>query len=219
MLLLIGAPLFAFLIYLIGKHSNAARKLNDPPAEVERAAEEAEDLAAEELVRTALNDSDVMIRDLTVEYEGNRTELDLVILNENGAFIVDVRNYGGQLEGGEKDAVWSHYGDEPGRLYFAKKVKNPIPGVRRQVRLLSGFFSERIAFPVGVTGLVLLSGGAASPVRSKYLISSPSELDALIHTPGAHTFTKAELYVLIMSLNQHVRDNTETKETEASNND
>lgn len=45
--------------------------------------------------------NDVYLRNVKVEYDGRPAEIDNVIINQNGIFIIEVKNYSGILYGDE----------------------------------------------------------------------------------------------------------------------
>ncbi|MBM6880561.1 NERD domain-containing protein [[Clostridium] spiroforme] len=53
-----------------------------------------------------INDRDRVLTNVEVIYDHKKSELDCVIINENGVFIIEVKNFRGQLYGREEDNLW-----------------------------------------------------------------------------------------------------------------
>ena len=140
-----------------------------------------EDVAAS-IIQTILHDDDILLNNVFLSVRGRDTELDNVIVNRYGVFIIEVKNYSGTLVGSEEDFTWkkSHI-SRAGNIYV-KEVKNPVRQVRRQIYILSnylGYYGVR----VWVKGYAYLLEGN-SPVASRYILSNAAEIDRAIHTPG-----------------------------------
>ena len=141
-------------------------------------------------IRRVLHNDDTLLTNVELSFEGMCTELDAVIVNTYGVFIIEVKNYSGVLKGGEDDFEWTKIKTTPGGQKFIINVKNPLKQVKRQTYILAKYL-ERAGISVWVTGFALLLQGN-SPVQNKYVLTSLSDLDHRIHTPGrkrlsAHT--------------------------------
>ncbi len=53
------------------------------------------------ILKEILNDDDVLIPNVKLNYRGKQTELDNLIVNDRGIFIIEVKNWSGDLVGGE----------------------------------------------------------------------------------------------------------------------
>lgn len=92
---------------------------------------------AADMICKVLRDDDRLFLNVKISLDDQRTELDNVIVNPHGVFIIEVKNYSGRLEGAETDYEWAKYHTtEVGNIY-SKQVKNPIRQVKRQVYILS----------------------------------------------------------------------------------
>ena len=60
---------------------------------------------ATELIRSVLREDDRLFTGVNVAIDGKRTELDNVIVNPRGVFIIEVKTYSGTLKGSESDRV------------------------------------------------------------------------------------------------------------------
>ena len=78
-----------------------------------------------------------------VRYKQQQTELDHLIINGNGVFIIEVKNFSGELYGTAEDEEWlKDRFSSKGKLY-RKHVRNPIGQVRRQEYILSRFLKGK----------------------------------------------------------------------------
>ena len=173
-----------------------AAKTNFHPFEpgYKRAGRRGEEYAAE-LIRTVMREGDRLFCNVTVSYDGSETEFDSVVVNKNGVFIIEVKNYNGRLSGGEDDFEWQKIKITPGGNVFEKTVKNPIRQVKRETFILANYLKSRGAF-VWVEGYAIIFG-AKSPVKSDRVLTSVADIDRVIHTPTRQKPTAAEVERII----------------------
>lgn len=119
---------------------------------------------------------------MPVSYDGKNAELDNVIVNKYGVFIIEVKYYKGRLYGAEDDYEWQKYKDDGYGNTFEKNVKNPIKQVKRQTYILAKYL-EYYGPRVWVEGYAFLVNGN-SPVNSSYMLESLDDIDKAIHTFG-----------------------------------
>lgn len=150
---------------------------------------------ATDLIRSVLHEDDRLFTNVNIEYNGKPTELDNVIVNSYGVFIIEVKNYKGRLYGNIDDYEWEKYKDDGYGNTFEKKVKNPIKQVKRQVYILAKYL-EYYGPRVWVEGYALLINGN-SPVESRYMLSSLYDIDRAIHIPGKSRLTKQQVESVI----------------------
>ena len=86
-----------------------------------------------------LKEKDLLFSNVSIEIEGKRTELDHIIVNNRGIFIIEVKNYSGSLMGTDNDYEWVKTKISSSGNSYTKIVKNPIKQVNRQVYLLAQF--------------------------------------------------------------------------------
>lgn len=153
----------------------------EPEAPERRAGRRGEEMVAD-LIRTVLREEDRLFTNVEVFFDGKTTELDNVIVNKYGAFIIEVKNYNGTLLGGEDDFEWKKYHTTDAGNTYAKTVKNPIRQVKRQIYILAHYL-DWCGIQVWVSGYALLLW-ANSPVESEYILKSAEEIDRAIHKPG-----------------------------------
>lgn len=133
-------------------------------------------------ISSVLREDDAYYTNVSIAFDGKPTELDNVIVNKFGVFIIEVKNYSGRLSGSEDDYEWTkvHFSDA-GNPYY-KTVRNPIKQVKREVYILAKYL-DYYGVSVWVDGYAMIIG-ASSPVDSEYVLSSVGDIDHAIHTPG-----------------------------------
>lgn len=120
-----GIILFLLLLIIIGRGIRL-----EPPEVV--AGKQGEAVAANAIV-SILRDDDRMFTNVEVSYGDMRTELDVVVVNKSGVFVIEVKNYSGCLSGSESDYEWEKHHTSRGGNTYVKTVKNPIRQIKRQV--------------------------------------------------------------------------------------
>ena len=146
---------------------------------------------AAELIRQVMREEDWLFTNVCIELDGRMTELDSVIVNKYGVFIIEVKNYNGLLAGAENDHEWQKYKTTAAGNTYDKTVRNPIPQVKRQVYLLAHFL-EKNGAKVWVRGYALLLQGNA-PIESEYLLNSPEQIERAIHARDRRLLAPREI--------------------------
>ena len=130
-------------------------------------------------IRSILRNDDVLLNNISLSVNGKETEIDNLIINKNGIFIVEVKNYNGILHGDIDDYEWTKVKISPGGNAFSKQVKNPIKQMKRQIYILSQFLKEN-NIRIWINGYAYFINGN-SPVNDECVINDISELDQIIH--------------------------------------
>ncbi|MBQ9879637.1 MAG: NERD domain-containing protein [Clostridia bacterium] len=131
-------------------------------------------------IQSVLREGDRLFKNVSIEYDGKPAELDNVVVNKYGVFIIEVKNYTGHIVGGEDDYEWQKYKTTDAGNTYEKTVKNPIKQVKRQVYILARYL-EYYGPKVWVRGYAILLHGN-SPVQSEYMLTSMADIDCAIHT-------------------------------------
>ena len=134
------------------------------------------------MLKSILRNDDVLIRNVCLQVNGKEAEIDSLIINNNGIFIVEVKNYNGRLYGDIDDFEWTKEKVSPGGNVFYKQVKNPIKQIKRQTYILSQFLKEN-NIRIWISGYAYFINGN-SPVDDESVIYDIDEFDRIIHTPG-----------------------------------
>lgn len=135
---------------------------------------------AASLIKEVLTEEDILLNNVHVIADGLETELDNLIINSYGVFIIEVKNYSGQLIGGEKDKDWLKIKMTPGGNSYSKTVRNPIGQVKRQEYILSRYLKQNgiHEWVKGYAFFVEMN----SPVKSAYVLDTRRDIDRAIHT-------------------------------------
>ena len=104
-----------------------------------------------------------------------------MVVNKYGVFIIEVKNYKGELVGNEDDYEWEKYKTTDAGNTYEKTVKNPIRQVKRQIHILAQYL-KYYGVDVWVKGYVILLC-RNSPVDSELVLGSIADIDRVLHTP------------------------------------
>ena len=182
-ILLAVTEVIAVIILIVVLASNAELFGLFQPGE-RRAGKRGEKMASK-VIRRALHSGDRMLTNVCVEYDGKPAELDNVIINRYGVFIIEVKNYKGRLEGGEDDYEWHKYKITHAGNEYEKPVKNPIKQVKRQTYVLAHYLEVNGA-RVWIRGYAMLLEGN-SPVESEYVLKNTADVERAIHMKARET--------------------------------
>ena len=130
-------------------------------------------------IEQILRSDDVLINNVCLSVNGKEAEIDNLITNKNGIFIIEVKNYNGTLHGDIDDFEWTKIKISPGGNTFSKKVKNPIRQMKRQTYLLSQYLKDNGIW-IWITPFAYFINNN-SPVNDECIISNIQELDKRIH--------------------------------------
>ena len=135
-------------------------------------------------IQNIKNDKDMWLRNIVLIYE-QTTELDNVIINENGVFIIEVKNWTGKIIGNENDFKWKKYSG------YWKAIKNPIKQVKRQIYILSSFLKS-YGINVWIEGYVIFVNDN-SPCKSEYILNDIDELELILHDKMRKQLNKKQM--------------------------
>lgn len=173
--------------------------------EIYRAGEEGEYLAAS-AIKSILFKDDWHTCNFEFSVDGREAECDILVVNSNGIFIFEVKNFSGSLFGCETDDTWEKVKESDGGNLYSKEIKNPIKQVRRQIRLLKELLGSYGIYNFWIDGYVLLVN--ANPHdESEYILTDLSEVERIIHTPGEHPFNKSKRDAVISAINSVILEN------------
>ena len=156
----------------------------------ERAGREGEYIATN-IIREALRSEDILLTNVHISYDGREAELDNVIINKYGVFIIEVKNYAGTIYGNADDHTWIKCKTDPYGNSFTKSVRNPIKQVNRQVYLLAKYLDE-CGFDVWVEGYAFFVQGN-SPIICKEVLCSLNGIDKALHTSDRNRLSISDI--------------------------
>lgn len=101
-----------------------------------------------------LDDSYHIFNDITVEYDNKTSQLDTVIVGDNGVFIMEIKNINGEIQGNiqDKNLVIKKTGKRGGVYY--KDMYNPYSQVKTHVYRLSNYMKNN-KINTWIDGIVL----------------------------------------------------------------
>ena len=176
--------LLIIIIYLIIKLIIKISKIRFKDIEIksERERRIAGDLGEKKatlIIEKIIDEDDKLLRNVTIRYEDKETELDNVIVSKRGIFIIEVKNYKGELEGEEDSYEWNKYNYSKNGNIYLKIVKNPIKQIKRQIYILKSFL-KYYGIDIWVDGYVYLLN-FNSPVSNDYILENIDEMDRVSH--------------------------------------
>lgn len=178
--------LIIVIVYVASKSGDSGGFTFEPP---QRTAGKRGEFVATRYIQSVLLDDDALFTNVLISYDGRPAELDSVIVNKYGVFVIEVKNYSGHLSGSEDDYEWTKvHISSAGNPYY-KTVKNPIKQVKREVYVLAKYL-DYYGVSVWVSGYAMIIG-ASSPVNSEYILSSVEDIDRAIHTPQKRMLSRA----------------------------
>ena len=101
-----------------------------------------------------------VISNLKVCFKGQSAEMDLVVIGENGIFVIETKNHNGTIKGTIEDKNWCQYKTGRGGGHYQKEFYNPTKQVATHVYVLSKFLKSK-GIDVWVQGLVYFANSEA----------------------------------------------------------
>lgn len=156
------------------------------------------ELQAKKILNHYLNENDLLLNNVNISIHGRNTELDYVVINNNGVFIFEVKNFSGKLVGNEDDQYWNKYKISSGNKEYIKEIRNPIKQLKREIYLLNEYL-KYYGVDLWIEGYVLFVN-MNSPVESEYTINDQSEIDDILHLRRNQVLTKNQIEKIISIL-------------------
>ena len=176
-----------FLSYLISSSFSSSHNQSSFEDGQKKAGRYGERVAIH-LIQEILNEKDVLLTNVKISFEDRETELDDVIINNRGVFIIEVKNYSGTLSGDEDDFEWIKNKETEAGIFYHKMVKNPIKQVKHQISILSQYLRENGVF-IWVEGYTFLVENN-SPINSSYVLNTQKDIHTAIHLGTNNKITK-----------------------------
>lgn len=156
------------------------------------------ELQAKKILNHYLNENDLLLNNVNISIHGRNTELDYVVINNNGVFIFEVKNFSGKLVGNEDDQYWNKYKISSGNKEYIKEIRNPIKQLKREIYLLKEYL-KYYGVDLWIEGYVLFVN-MNSPVESEYTVNDKSEIDDILHLRRNQVLTKNQIEKIISIL-------------------
>ncbi len=146
---------------------------------------------AHSVISEILREDDILLNNVTVIADGKQAEFDNIIINSKGVFIIEVKNYSGELYGTEDEQEWIKNKMTPGGQFFQKTVRNPIGQVKRQIYVLSRHLKNN-GIRVWINGYVFFVQHN-SPIKSSYILETQRDIDTAIHWDNGNKLDSATI--------------------------
>lgn len=156
------------------------------------------ELQAKKILNHYLNENGLLLNNVNISIHGRNTELDYVVINNNGVFIFEVKNFSGKLVGNEDDQYWNKYKISRGNKEYIKEIRNPIKQLKREIYLLKEYL-KYYGVDLWIEGYVLFVN-MNSPVESEYTVNDKSEIDDILHLRRNQVLTKNQIEKIISIL-------------------
>lgn len=156
------------------------------------------ELQAKKILNHYLNENDLLLNNVNISIHGRNTELDYVVINNNGIFIFEVKNFSGKLVGNEDDQYWNKYKISRGNKEYIKEIRNPIKQLKREIYLLKEYL-KYYGVDLWIEGYVLFVN-MNSPVESEYTVNDKSEINDILHLRRNQVLTKNQIEKIISIL-------------------
>ena len=86
---------------------------------------------------TSLPDEYMIFNNVALNYNGQLTEIDCIVLSCFGIWVVEVKSYKGVIHGLAANEMWSRIKTSKSGKEYDSEIKNPLKQVERQVQILS----------------------------------------------------------------------------------
>ncbi len=101
------------------------------------------------------------VSNVKIEHDGNRSELDLVVVGPTGVFVIETKNYSGNIIGRTDDDTWKRTKKSEHGQAYSTSFYSPVKQVATHTYRLSKFLKKNKLF-VWVQGAVYFSDHSAS---------------------------------------------------------
>lgn len=89
-------------------------------------------------LKSILRSDDILLSNISITYNEQKTELDSIIINSFGIFVIEVKNYSGIMHGNINDFEWTKITCTDS-IQHTKSVKNPVKQVKREIHILKDY--------------------------------------------------------------------------------
>ncbi len=184
-----GVILFILIVAIVSVFGGI--QVEDPK---KRAGRQGERIVAS-VIREILREDDVLLNNIPIYVDGKQTELDNVIINSEGVFIIEVKNWRGVIIGDEDDYDWIQTKYSSGGEFYDKPVKNPIKQVDREIYLLASYL-RGYGIDVWVEGYVFFLEMNA-PIQSDRILETQRDIDKAIHRGAKRRLSQNEKLAIV----------------------
>ena len=138
------------------------------------------EIKATRVIQSVLRGGDRLFTHFSIETNGKRAEMDNIVVNNYGVFIIEVKNWNGMIAGSADDTEWIQYKTTYESQTYANSRKNPIKQVNGQVYALKQYLKSN-GVNVWIDGYVWMLQ-KNSPISNEQILHNASDINKAIHT-------------------------------------
>ena len=156
------------------------------------------DVQGEDVIASSLKSlpNDYMIfNNVLLNYNGQLTEMDCIVLSCYGMSIVEVKDCKGVVHGLASDDVWSCMKIDDSKKAYESKIENPLIEVQRQVQVLSDIL-DRKNICTDIQGYVVLPMAENVNVDSDNVLFNNNQLKQAILANDENVLSNDQIEVI-----------------------
>ena len=156
------------------------------------------DVQGEDVIASSLKSlpNDYMIfNNVLLNYNGQLTEMDCIVLSCYGMSIVEVKDCKGVVHGLASDDVWSCMKIDDSKKAYESKIENPLIEVQRQVQVLSDIL-DRKNICTDIQGYVVLPMAENVNVDSDNVLLNNNQLKQAILANDENVLSNDQIEVI-----------------------
>ena len=100
---------------------------------------------ATRIIQSVLRSDDWLFTHFEIESNGRRSEMDEIVVNQYGVFIIEVKDWNGTITGREDDSNWIQHKTTYEDQTYENVRKNPIRQVKGQIYALKEYLKDPTA--------------------------------------------------------------------------
>lgn len=139
-----------------------------------------------------MNEKDLLFTNVDFSFDDRKAEIDNIIVNPYGIFIIETKNYVGEIEGKEDDYTWVKTKITPAGNIYQKTVLNPIKQVKRQIYLLANYIENFTGIRIWIKGYAYLINNN-SPIENEFILQNVQNIDKAIHKKTKPQLNKTQI--------------------------
>lgn len=164
---------------------------------VKRAGRQGEKFA-QNVLSEILTADDYWFVNVKFSVDDRRAELDNVIVNQNGIFIIEVKNLVGELHGEIDSPRWTKYKYTYDTQVYRKVIKNPFKQVHRQVWLFKQYLKKH-DIHIWIKGYLFFVERNC-PVVSEEVLVTQRDIEKAIHQNEKQLLSKEDVKKVVRAL-------------------
>lgn len=151
----------------------------------------------------------VVFSNVTLLFEGQESETDLIIVGPKGVFLIEVKNHKGVITGKPDDKRWAQFKETASQGKYINPFYNPTKQVKTHVYRLSSLLKEK-GYKYWIQGIVFFSNPevevkAYSPQIPLLTLKTPIEMFIEEYEPKRYV-TKTEQQIIITAIKEQIED-------------